>query len=172
MDQIALFTERQRFKQWWIWLILLGMNGLFIFGSFLQLVLGKQFGDKPMSNNGLLLMTFLTILLSILFYCIRLETQIKKDGIYFRFFPFQRKFKYFNWSMIKKCYVRKYKPLTEYGGWGWRISISGRGTAFSISGNQGLQLEFLNDKKMLIGTKRPEELSKALNMVQHNDFIN
>ena len=172
MDQIALFTERQRFKQWWIWLILLGMNGLFIFGSFLQLVLGKQFGDKPMSNNGLLLMTFLTILLSILFYCIRRETQIKKDRIYFRFFPFQRKFKYFNWSMIKKCYVRKYKPLTEYGGWGWRISISGRGTAFSISGNQGLQLEFLNDKKMLIGTKRPEELSKALNMVQHNDFIN
>jgi len=74
--------------------------------------------------------------------------------------------------MIKKCYVRKYRPLTEYGGRGWRISISGRGTAFSISGNQGLQLEFLNDKKMLIGTKRPEELSKALNMVQHNDFIN
>ena len=172
MDQIAYFTERQRFKQWWIWLILLGMNSLFIFGSFQQLMLGKQFGDKPMSNNGLLLMTFLTILLCILFYCIRLETQIKKDGIYVRFFPFQRKFKYYSWSMIKNCYVRKYRPLTEYGGWGWRISISGRGTALSISGNQGLQLEFLNDKKMLIGTKRPEELSKALNMVHHNDFMN
>ena len=32
MDKEVLFTERQRFKQWWLWLILLGVNGLFLFG--------------------------------------------------------------------------------------------------------------------------------------------
>ncbi|MEJ5962059.1 DUF6141 family protein [Pedobacter immunditicola] len=168
MDSQVVFTERQRFSQWWLWLILLGMNGLFIFGSFQQLVAGKQFGDRPMSNNGLLLMTFLTILISLLFYCFRLETYIKKDGIYVRFFPFQLKFKYYNWSNIKKSYVRRYKPILEYGGWGWRMSISGKGKALSVSGNHGLQLELLDDKKLLIGTKSPEELTKALNSVQHN----
>jgi hypothetical protein len=115
-------------------------------------------------------MTFLTILISLLFNYFHLETNLKKDGIYVRFFPFQLKFKYYNWSNIKKSYVRQYKPILEYGGWGWRMSISGKGKALSISGNHGLQLELLDDKKILIGTKRPEELTKALNIVQH-DYI-
>jgi len=34
MNEESLFTERQRFKQWWLWLILLGTNGLFLFGVF------------------------------------------------------------------------------------------------------------------------------------------
>ena len=50
MDKEVLFTERQRFKQWWLWLILLGVNGLFLFGVFKQVIGGQQFGDKPMSR--------------------------------------------------------------------------------------------------------------------------
>ena len=67
MDKEILYTERQRFKQWWLWLILLGVNGLFLFGVFKQVIGGQQFGDKPMSNTGLLVATGLTFALSPVF---------------------------------------------------------------------------------------------------------
>jgi len=165
MANEILFTERQKFKQWWLWLILLGINGLFLFGVFKQVIGGQQFGGKPMSNLGLLFATGLTILLTILFVSFRLDTTIRKDGIYVRFFPFHLKFKHYTWDSLTKSFVRQYSPLTEYGGWGLRIGLFGKGTAFNVSGDKGLQLEFINKKKLLIGTNKPDELTETLNKI-------
>lgn len=165
MDKEILFSEKQKFKQCWLWLILLGINGLFLFGVFKQIIGGQQFGDKPMCNAGLLIVTGLTIALTILFINFRLDTTIKKDGIYVRFFPFHLKFKYYNWDSLTKSFVRQYSPLTEYGGWGLRLGLFGKGTAFNVSGDKGLQLEFTNNKKLLIGTNKPDELTETLNKI-------
>lgn len=165
MSNEILFTERQKFKQWWLWLILLGINGLFLFGVFKQVVGGQQFGDKPMSNAGLLIVTGFTIILTILFVNFRLDTTIKKDGIYVRFFPFHLKTKHYPWDSLTKSFVRQYSPLTEYGGWGLRLGLFGKGTAFNVSGDKGLQLEFTNNKKLLIGTNKPDELTETLNKI-------
>jgi hypothetical protein len=162
MDKAILYSERQRFKQWWLWLILLGVNGLFLFGVFKQVIGGQQFGDKPMSNVGLLIVTGLTIALTILFVNFRLETTIKKDGIYVRFFPFHLQFKHYTWDKLTKSYVRQYAPISEYGGWGLRLGLGGKGTAYNVSGNKGLQLEFNNGKKILIGTQKEPELKTLL----------
>ena len=97
MDNEILFAESQRFKQWWLWIILIGINVLFIFGVFQQVIGGHQFGNKPMSNSGLIITTVLTLLFTLLFLNFRLETIIKREGIYVRFFPFHFKFKHFSW---------------------------------------------------------------------------
>ena len=165
MNNEILFTERQRFKQWWLWLILLGINGLFVFGIFKQVIGGQQFGDKPMSNLGLSITAGLTILLTILFVNFRLDTTIKKDGIYVRFFPFHLKFKHFAWEKLTKSFVRQYSPISEFGGWGLRFALFGKGRAFNVSGNKGLQLEFTDNKKLLIGTNKAEELAAILNEI-------
>lgn len=165
MANKVLFTERQRFKQWWLWLILIGINGLFLFGVFKQIIIGQQFGDNPMSNAGLLIATGLTIALTLLFINFRLDTTIKEDGIYVRFFPFHLKFKHYSWDSLAKSFVRQYSPLTEYGGWGLRLGLFGKGTAFNVSGDKGLQLEFTDNKKLLIGTNKPDELTEILNKI-------
>ena len=165
MKEENLFTERQRFKQWWLWLILLGFNGLFLFGVFRQVIGEQQFGDKPMSNIGLLIATGLTIALTLLFINFRLDTTIKRDGIYVRFFPFHLKFKHYTWDSLTKSFVRQYSPLSEYGGWGLRLGLFGKGTAFNVSGDKGLELEFTDNKKLLIGTNKPEELTETLNKI-------
>ena len=165
MDNEVLFTERQRFKQWWLWLILLGINGLFLFGVFKQVIGEQQFGDKPMSNAGLSITTGLTIALTLLFINFRLDTTIKRDGIYVRFFPFHLKFKYYSWDNLTKSYVRQYSPLTEYGGWGLRLGLFGKGTAFNVSGDKGLQLQFRDNKKLLIGTNKADKLTETLNSI-------
>lgn len=162
MKNETLFLERQRFRQWWLWLVLLGVNVLFIYGGFQQVVLGQQFGDKPMSDSGLLISVGLIVLVTLLIVNSRLETRIKEDGVYIRFFPFHLKFKFYSWDSIRKSYLRKYSPLGEYGGWGVRLGLFGKGTAYNVSGNWGLQLEFTSKKKLLIGTARPEELRRTL----------
>ena len=164
-DAEILFAESQRFKQWWVWLMLLGFNSLFLFGVYKQVLGGHQFGDKPMSNEGLLFATVFNILLTISFYLFRLKTQIKTDGIYVRFFPFHLSFKHFSWENISKSFVRQYNPLGEYGGWGLRFGLFGKGKAYNVSGDQGLQLVFSDNKKLLIGTQKPEELEETLNEI-------
>lgn len=162
MNNEILFTERQKIKHWWLWLTLIGINVLFLFRVIKQVVGGQQFGDKPMSNTGLLITAGLTFLLTLLFWSIRLETQIRQDGIYVRLFPFHIAYKHYLWDKLTKSYVRQYSAITEYGGWGLRLGLFGKGTAYNISGNKGLQLEFTNNTKLLIGTNKPDELTKTL----------
>ena len=163
MNQSLLFSETQKFKQWWIWVILIGINGTILFGIYQQLFLDQQFSNKPMSAIGLIVTGIFISLLTIVFLLFKLETQIKEDGIYVRFFPIQRTYRYYSWESISKCYVREYQPIIEYGGWGLRGFKKNR--ALNISGNIGLQLEFKDGKRLLIGTNKPKELSELINRI-------
>lgn len=162
MNNEILFTERQKFNQWWLLLILLAINGLLIFGVCKQVLSGHQFGSKPMSNTALLATTAAVIIFTILFISLRLETRIKGDGIYVKFFPLHLLYKHYNFSVISKLFVRQYNPIGEYGGWGFRLAIFGKGRALNMSGNKGLQIVFSDNKKLLIGTNKPEELTQTL----------
>ena len=163
MENEILFTEKQRFSQWWLWIILAGTSGLLLYAVFTQVIGGHPFGDKPASDAGLLIVTGLVLLLTYSFvFLLRLETEIKKDGIYVRFFPFQWSFRYYEWDKLSKSYIRQYNPILEYGGWGFRMGVYGKGRALNVSGNKGLQLVFTDDKKLLIGTNKPEEMTETL----------
>jgi hypothetical protein len=160
MSTDVLFSERQRFKLYWIWIPFLVVDLLFLLGVFVQLVLGRSFGSKPMSNTGLLLATALLLLFTIFMMSFSLETKIKGDGIYVRLFPFYRTPKKYLWGLISKSFVRKYDPWKEFGGWGIRTGHSGK--AWIASGDHGIQLVFTNGTSLLIGTGKPEEAEKAL----------
>ena len=163
MESKILFSEEQKFKQWWLWVILLGINSIFIFGIYQQIICGKPFGDKPTSNTGLLIVSGGMLLLTILFLNFKLQTIIKEDGIYVRFFPIHQAYRKYTWDKLIKIYVRKYNAITEYGGWGIRLGIFGKGNALNVSGNNGLQLEIFKKTNLLIGTNKPEELEAVLN---------
>ncbi|MCX7744674.1 MAG: hypothetical protein N2167_08950 [Flavobacteriales bacterium] len=160
MNKEILFSETQRFKQIWIWVILLGINSISIYGIYQQIVLGIPYGENPMSNTGLIITSSITTLLTIFFLLSRLDTKITNDGILIKFFPFHIKNKKFNWNQIKKAYLRKYSPIREFGGWGLRLF--GNSIAYNVMGNVGLQLELSNKKKILIGTNKPSELKETL----------
>lgn len=162
MNNEILFTERQRFTQWWLWIILLGINGLLLYGIIRQIIDKQPFGDNPMSDTGLLITFGISLLLPLLFLCARLETHIKRDGIYVRFFPFHIQFKHYPWSLITKSYVRQYAAIKEYGGWGIRVGIFRKGKAYNVSGYNGLQLEISNKSKLLIGTNKPQQIIETL----------
>jgi hypothetical protein len=66
---------------------------------------------------------------------------------------------------LTKSYVRQYSAITEYGGWGLRLGLFGKGQAYNVSGDKGIQLEFTNNKKLLIGTNKAEELTAVLKKI-------
>lgn len=154
MESKIYFKETQRFTQWWLWLLLV-VIGFFIYKPIYYSFVNSQ--ELSSSQWIGLIVIFLVLLL---FFVTKLETQIQEDGIYLRFIPFVFKTRFIPWDELEVAFVRKYSPLTEYGGWGWRIS--GKGMAYNVKGNQGLQLIFKNKKALLIGSQKPKELELVL----------
>jgi hypothetical protein len=160
-----LFEEKQSFRQVWIWALLLTINGTLLYGMYQQMVLKIPFGNNPMSNSGYIVTIILILLFNLFFFFLQLRTRIDEEGIHIRFFPLHIKYKSYLWSTISKAYIREYKPIREYGGWGLRLG------AYNVSGNKGLQLEFKNGDKLLIGTNKPDELNAVIQQLINNNII-
>lgn len=53
-----------------------------------------------------------------------------------------------------------YSPLMEYGGWG--IRGFGDNVALNARGNRGVRLRLTGNRRLLIGSQRPDELADAI----------
>ena len=157
----TLFSERQRLMLWYWYLIPIfaWIDGIFARLLYVQLVQGIPAGNNPMSDTGLVIFSLLIFVFTFWFFSLRLDTVIKEDGIHLRFFRLTKP-QYYPWEKIARFDIVKYKPITDYGGWG--IRGERRNMVYTVSGNKGLQLYLSNGSKVLIGTRRPKEMEKAL----------
>ena len=166
-----MFSEEQRFDQLWLkvplYVLAVGNIVLLAYGFYKQLIAGKPWGDNPMSDVALAFTTFAVFLIwglvFFLFEKTKLITTIYKKEIRLRFPPFFYKEKTIPIKLIQKMEVRKYNPITEYGGWGLRYGL--RGKAYNVKGNMGLQIQFINGKKLLIGTQKPDQAKWAITKI-------
>lgn len=55
----------------------------------------------------------------------------------------------------------------DYGGWGFRFGLFGKGRALNVSGNKGIQLVLTDGTRLLIGTNKPDEARQALQLIGH-----
>ncbi len=164
----TLFHEEQRFTQGWLWTLLIGValleTATFGYGLYRQLVLGQSWGNHP-TTNGSLITTFLTACgaswgILILFRYARLITVVNREGLRFRFIPFQIKYHTLPWSRIRSAQARQYSPIREYGGWGIRYGRKGK--AYNVSGDRGVEVELADGKSILFGSQRADEFAAAL----------
>ncbi|MFT5738240.1 MAG: hypothetical protein ACI9SG_002592 [Maribacter sp.] len=160
---MRVFNETQRFTQWWLQLINLSLLGLIIFSCYNWYMLKKGMGNVAADDTiGQVIFIALISFTVCILYIFKLETTIDEHGIFYRFFPFHRNTKQISWNDLKNCHTRKYKPLKEYGGWGYRFGFN-NGKALNVKGNQGIQLELSTGKKLLLGTQSPEEAQIIIN---------
>jgi hypothetical protein len=168
------FNEIQRFRIKWAWAAVIAMNGLFVYAIAQQVILGKPFGTKPAPDIVLILAEVFLLLLLFFILSIRLKTSYNEEGISYRFFPLQFKPVFIYWHELSDAYIREYNSLYEYGGWGIRFAGSKHGKAINTSEscNKGLQLQFKNGKRLLIGTKDPEAVQKIVDAIGAAGKIN
>lgn len=153
---ITEFKEEQKFTQWWLWLILIGIGMLPILAIYKQLILGQKIEEKPMSYFGLIIFCVLIFSLVAMFWIMRLKTEIDQNEIRMNFFPFIKK--QVNWNEIKTAQIVNYGFV---GGWGIRLCTK-YGTIYNTKGNKGLSIELKNGEKFLIGTQKETQLKNIL----------
>lgn len=83
------FSEVQRFKIKWAWLIAIAFNGIFIYAMMQQLIWGKPFGTKPAPDWVLIVSELFFLLLFFFIISIRLKTTIGFNRIRYHFCLFQ-----------------------------------------------------------------------------------
>lgn len=157
----VFFKEVQKFSQWWLWLIMISLVIIPVFGIYKQFILGEEFGDNPMSDLGLIIFSLFIFGIIVLFWFMSLKTEIDKMGIRVTFLPLVRK--NIKWADVKSAKIITYK----FVGYGLRLSAN-YGTVYNVSGNKGLSLELFNGKKYLIGTQKEMELQSVLKRVTDN----
>ena len=149
MKSKVLFQESQKFHQWWIWIILIG----------LVIVAASTFDYlEPLKNQltvDKVILTITAIGILVLFLTLRLNTRITEEKIEIRFFPFVRKD--FYWKDMTSAQLIDYGFV---GGWGIRIWTS-YGTVYNVKGSQGLHLTIAG-KQYVIGTQKQEELRSSV----------
>lgn len=172
LDTVS-FREIQRFRQPLLW-VLLGTTaivviGLMGYGLFVQLILGRPWGNNPVPDGVLVAIAGSAILIMVavvwLMYAARLITEVRISGLYVRFFPFHRAFQKVDLRNVTKIEVRTYQPIRDYGGWGIKNGL--RGKVYNVYGNRGVHLSFPLGTDLMIGSQRPEELARAIELTRH-----
>ncbi len=152
----SLFSEEQKFTQWWIWVLLACSFGFSIFTMLYTANFNEDNFIEILKQPVYIFVGISMLLVILLFVLIKLKTNIDEEKIAIHFSPFIKK--EFHWKDIDKAEVINYGFI---GGWGIRL-FTKYGTAYNIKGSVGLALELKNGKKYLIGTQKEEELKSGI----------
>ncbi len=157
----SLYREVQHFRQLWLWIIILLVSFVAIWSLIQQIFLDTPFGNNQAPDALLIIIVIIFgFVFPAVFYKMNLTTQVRNDGIYYRFFPFHLSFHKIKLEDIVECEVRNYSALKDYGGWGIRYGRMGK--AYNISGNRGVQLKLSDGSRLLLGSQKPEEFAAAV----------
>lgn len=102
---------------------------------------------------------FVTVFL--LLYNTRLELNIYKDRLEFRFLPFKRHWQIISFSDIKRMQIITIDPVSELGGWGARKSKK-YGKAYVTKNDTGLWLSTLGGDKYFFSISDIKKLKEIL----------
>ena len=161
-----VFREVQKFRQPWVWVLVLGILGLLsvLFGIGLaqQLGSGQPWGNRPMSDGGLIVASLVTFGVSAgvvwLMLSLTLVVEVRDDALSIHFKPLKRRL--VDYADIVDVEAVRYRPIVEYGGWGIRRGRNG--WAYNVSGNNGVRLDLRDGSDLLIGSQRFVELAAAI----------
>jgi hypothetical protein len=165
LEGALLFREVQGFG--WPWPgILIVLVGFVTFGSVLvpfsyglwqQLVLGRPWGDRPMPDAVFAVVGPLAILLSLLPLFVllaRLVVEVRADGVRIEL----RRLK--GAQVIRPDQVRELKLARMGLGWGCRRHW--KTTVYRMAGPEGVEIDLLDGKRVVVGSERPRRLLEAL----------
>lgn len=167
------FREEQKFRQPILWIILLvgtaACTGTILWMISRQVIQDIPFGEDAMSNERMvalgIMITLLNAILLAFVFSLRLHTEVTSQGLFLRFRPIQRKTRQIDLSEVASVEAVQYRPALEYGGWG--IRRGRQGTAYNVTGDLGVRIDYENGYHLLIGTRYPRELKDAIDRVMN-----
>jgi hypothetical protein len=149
------FKEQQQMREVWLWLIVAGA-ALVSIGGLIAAGLSKQETEMDVTIGFAILIPVQVLVLGS-FYISRLEIVVNEEGVHYKWYPFQRKFRIIRRTDISNFYVRN-GPIFKRG-----ISlVPGYGWAYSASGGKGIQFELKSSRKVFLGSQRVSAFRSAV----------
>jgi hypothetical protein len=160
-----VFHETQRFRVWWIWLLILAAEGVALFMIFTRVLPEIEGGDFPLPGFFIPIFFIVPFLIApaILFF-MKLDVRVSSDAVYYRLFPFSFRTKKIEMTEIARTELIEFDPFLETRGWG--VHYTKYGKAYTMSGKQGVQIETIKGKKVLIGSQKAHEFLDAIKSVK------
>ena len=160
------FTETQRFRQWWLWAPVIALLAVSAYLFVKQIVMGEPQGTTPAPDWVIWILLVGAVFGTLALALLKLHVEVHPNGVHVTFAPLRRRV--FAWDEIHRYEAVTYRPLREYGGWGYRIG--GRGNrALTISGKRGVRLHGRHENKpdgrpwqLLLGSQRHDALYAAI----------
>jgi len=177
--QKVLFEEEQSLKQnallrWIIPPTFLIIILPLLYGLYWQLVMGEPWGDKPMNDQTLVMVSLGTLLvLGFILWLLlagKLEVKVDTHGIHYRFYPFMGKWKFIPKESVRQYEIKKlgFFERGQSGYSGYRSRLFTNHERMIISGWYALTLQIPPNKKITIGTIQPEQLEMAMKKLMSN----
>ncbi|MBI4389099.1 MAG: hypothetical protein HY580_02880 [Nitrospinae bacterium] len=166
-DLNILFREIQRFRQPALWCAVV-MLSVAVIGA-VSYPMARNFFLGPPAREAFspgvpsLVMGALTILLvagfPVLLGMARLVVEVRLDGLYFRFHPFQRASFKIAPEQLTHFELKSYKSVRDLRS--WKSSLE-PGNILTVSGNRGVFLELAGGQSWFLGSQRSEQLAQAI----------
>ncbi len=142
-------------------------------GVYEQLGEGRAWGDKPMSDEGLIVFfVFILItvaLMIIILLVMKLEVRIDQEGVRYRFVPIKNQ-----WQLIRKDQISEYRlenkvKLFQTGRHGYHRNVFTKTRSFRIRGARHLYLKLHTGEKFLLGTQNLTGMEWAMKKLMANN---
>lgn len=152
----AVFREEQRFRQPWVWAAVV-VAAVAAWLPLLLLALDDE-GETP-AWLAWLLAIGVGVGLPVLVALARLRVEVYDDRVVIRYRPFTTRT--ITFDHVVSADAVTYRPVREYGGWGIK-GWSRRKVAYNVAGHRGVLITLADDRTVLIGSARAEDLSASI----------
>jgi len=162
-NETIRFREVQQFRQSWIWVLLIFSAATSILLPSILLFAGRN-NDK----GGGWAITVIVLIQAInltLFYIVRLETVVTNKNIYYRWWPFFRKYSCIPVNEIAGVRFEKWSRSS----WGY-AKTKQFGKSHTVSGDKGVALEMKDGRKYYIGSQEALTLQTTCEQVMQNPW--
>jgi hypothetical protein len=159
-----LFEEEQRFKLWWMWLLMLTGLLLPLVMVAYAFIVGAQAAFTK-KDTILLLGIFLIYNLPILvlFFYARLRTKISNEGIYYGWNIPTSELNFIAWNDMTSCEMVQH----TFVGYGYKLTKK-YGTVYNTAGKHGLWITKHSGERVLIGTLKIDDIKASLIALKKN----
>ena len=155
-----IYHEEQRFRQWWVWVLVVAPAALAWWPFIQQIIGGEPVGQNPAPDWVVwLLWLFIGLGLPFLFGLLCLVVEVTDAEVLIRYRPFSRRV--IALADIQQVQARQYNAVKEYGGWGVK-GWSKDKMAYNVSGDWGAELTLKDGRRVMLGSQRADELAAAI----------
>ena len=154
----VLFEEKQSFPKW---LLALVLSPLIV--TIVVTIAVSSSQERSEVLLALAIIIPVEILMFFIFYKVRLEKTVTRDGLFYRWFPVQKKYRMIAKDEIESLELRR-PPFMNYG----HGYYPGYGRYHNMNQGEGMQVYLKNGKKVFFGSNDLLSFENSLREIVHS----